>query len=171
MDKRKKPERTAGYRRGFLLRCLVIAGILIGIRSCLVIVPQHGSQMFPAIRDGDLILAFLPAKHYPAGAVVVYRTKEGIKRIGRIVAVPEDVVDISEDGLLSVNERIVSEEIFYPTSFEGAQIGALPLKIPEDSYYILNDHRTETDDSREYGVISRTDLCGKAFWLFRRRGF
>ena len=168
---RNMEKKKAVYRRGFLLRCSVIAGCILAVICIVGFIPQHGSQMFPAVKDGDLMLTFKMTGRYHAGAVVGYRSPEGTVRLGRIVAVPGDIVDITEEGRLLINDRVVSEEIFYLTAFEGSRIGELPLKVPEDTYYILNDHRSEADDSREYGVIPKSELLGEGFWMFRRRDF
>ena len=101
--------------------------------------------------------------------MVGYRDPDGNKRIGRIVGMPGDKVNITDEGRLEVNDIILSEEIFYPT--DNSDTKELPYTVPQNTYYILNDHRTETDDSRIYGGVSEKDLDGTAFFLFRRRSF
>ena len=127
--------------------------------------------MYPAVRDGDLVLTFRLANRYPAGSVAAYRSPEGELRLGRIVAVPGDTIDIDASGSVMVNGLVLAEEVFYPTAKNGDRIGELPLTVPDGSYYLLNDYRSDTHDSRAYGAIEKDKLKGTAFWLFRRRGF
>ena len=46
---------------------------------------------------------------------------------------------------------------------------AVPLE--EDEYFILNDFRNDTADSREYGPVKKENVKGKLLYLLRRRGF
>ena len=168
---REKRKKRLQIKR-FVTKSIVITGTAGMVYFFLIgFVPQHGNQMFPAVKDGDLVLTFRPTIQYHADAVAAYKTPDGSSRLGRIVAMPGDSIDITEEGRLEVNGLLVSEEIFYPTEKKGDQIDAIPMILPEDSYYILNDHRAETDDSRSYGAIHRKDMMGEAFWLFRRRSF
>ena len=152
------------------------AAAVVGIFSVLLFFvigcfPQQGNQMYPALKDGDLAITNRLTREYRYSAVVAYRAPDGSTRLGRIVGVPGDELDITTGGAVSVNGSILSEAVFYPAAREGDRIGQLPCRIPEGHYYVLNDHRTETDDSRSYGPIPESDLRGEVFWMFRRREF
>lgn len=164
---RKKKERIRFFRK----TGIIIGAILIVYFFVVGIIPQHGNQMFPAIKDGDLVLTFRLTQSYETTAVVAYKDPNGQKRIGRLVGMPGDTVDITEEGRLVLNGLVASEEIFYPTTRGGDEIGQLPVTVPENCYFILNDHRSELDDSRSYGLISKDQMMGQAFWMFRRRSF
>jgi signal peptidase I len=45
-----------------------------------------------------------------------------------------------------------------------------PYTVPEDSYFVLCDFRTSSDDSRSYGAVPKEDLDGKIITILRRRG-
>ena len=133
--------------------------------------PQHGNQMFPAVKDGDLAVSLRLTQHYRCDSVVAYRDPYGRTRLGRIVGMPGDQIDISREGQLRINGQMAVEEIFYPTVYGGKAVKELPAKVPDEYCFILNDHREETDDSREFGMIAYRDLRGEVIWLFRIRGF
>lgn len=168
-EKQKRAKRRA--RKRFFIKLLVVTGIgLILWFLIFTVIPQHGNQMFPVVKDGDLMITLKVKPKYQPQAVVAYKTPDGKKRIGRIIAMEGEKINLTEEGRLEVNDMIATEEIFYPTEKSKQNI-ELPYTVPSGSYFILNDHRTETDDSREYGAIKKKDMLGTAFLLMRRRSF
>ncbi|MCI2046138.1 MAG: signal peptidase I [Faecalibacterium sp.] len=124
--------------------------------------------MYPRLRNGDLVLYYRMERTYAAGDVVAARVG-GKEYFGRIVAVGGDTVDLSQEGQLVINGYPQSEEVFFETdTVEGGT--ALPCTIPEGSFFLLGDHRTEAVDSRAFGPVSRAQIEGKAITLLRRRG-
>ena len=81
---------------------------------------------------------------------------------------PGDVIDIDGESLV-VNGKGVYENAVYPTTAEGAKI-TFPYTVPEDSVFVLNDYRSDINDSRTYGAISKSDIEGKVVFILRRRG-
>lgn len=129
------------------------------------IYPVHGLYMFPMIKDGDLVITQKIGK-YNVGDVVSY--KIGNKRyFGRIVASENDEIFINENSYL-VNGMVPTEEIFYETNTSKK---GYPKMLNKGQVFILNDYRTETKDSREFGPINIKDLDGKIIFQFRRRSF
>jgi signal peptidase I len=127
----------------------------------------NGETMYPSIRDGDLVLYYRLEQEYYQGDAVVYLVN-GYGRIARIVAQGGDVVNLNEDGQLLVNGKVQEEEVFFATEkIEGGI--SYPYTIPEDSYFVLCDFRTNSYDSREYGAISIEDISGKVITIMRRR--
>lgn len=148
----------------------------------------RGNYMFPALKDGDLVMTY-KLEEAVKNDVVMYELN-GETRLGRIVGYAGDTIAFSPDGELLVNGCVASEEIFYPTAErdseekenspeEGASSTSSEKQnednvytVPENSVYILNDYRTEaTTDSRNFGAVKISDLRGKIFLMLRRRGF
>jgi signal peptidase I len=127
-----------------------------------------GNTMYPSVRDGDLCI-FYRLESYNMNDVVLYRDSDGKKRVGRIVALAGQQVDFPEEGGYLVNGCEVSEEITYPTYGEKGQ--AYPITVEQDSFFLLNDFRSDSSDSRTEGVISEEQLEGKLIFILRRRGF
>lgn len=129
---------------------------------------MEGYGMYPEIRDGDLVITL---RHGTVGSndCVVYRDQDGKRRVGRIAGLPGQVITI-ENGLIRVDGSAMSYEGFYVT---GAAEGGVscPYQISEDAYFIVNDYRADTNDSRLSGEVRKEDLCGRVIFLFRRRGF
>ena len=158
-------------RQGYwslLLRILFLA--LAGwvmFTQVFLITQVSGNAMFPAVKDGDLVIAFRIQQEYAKNDVVVY-TADGETHIGRIVARASDVVTLDDSGKLLVNGTNQAGEILYPTyAKEGL---TYPYPVPEDSVFVLGDYRTQTEDSRDFGPIPMENIQGKVITILRRRG-
>lgn len=151
-----------------LFRILFLAVIGWVLFSHVFLITQTtGNDMFPAVKDGDLIVAFRLQREYAKDDVVVYRA-DGETHVGRIVARATDVVTLDESGTLLVNGTTQSGEILYPTyAKEGL---TYPYAVPDGHVFILGDYRTQTEDSRDYGPIPMEDVEGKVITILRRRG-
>ena len=126
-----------------------------------------GMGMFPAVEDGDLVLAYRLHQTYEKGDVVVY-TVDGTTYLGRIVGRETDVIYMDDSGTLQINGTNQGGEIMYPTY---AKPGTeYPYRVPEDSVYLLGDYRTQCEDSRDFGAIPMDDIQGKVITIVRRRG-
>ena len=153
---------------GLLSKVLVmaIAGYVIFTQVFLV-TQCVGMGMFPAIEDGDLVLAYRLHQEYEKGDVVA-STRGGETLLGRIVARETDVVNMNDSGTLQINGTNQGGEIMYPTY---AKPGTeYPFRVPEDTLYLLGDYRTQTEDSRDFGPIPLDDIQGKVITIVRRRG-
>ena len=131
-----------------------------------LITQVKGQDMFPALKDGDLVIAFRMQKEYVKGDVVVCMV-DGQQYVGRIAANASDVVNFSETGSLIVNGTVQGGEIVYPTY--AREPLEYPFRVPEDAVFLLGDHRTESYDSRDFGPVPYTQVQGKVITILRRR--
>lgn len=161
---------SLGVRQGYvslLLRVLFIALAAWLLLSQVFMLTQiKGQGMFPAVKDGDLAIAFRLQSDIQKGDVVIY-TRDGASYIGRIAARGGDVVNINEAGTLTVNGTVQSGEIMYPTYAKEAVL--YPFTVPDGSYFILGDYRTQTTDSRDFGPVSADAVDAKVITILRRR--
>lgn len=152
-----------------LLRILMT--ILVGwfiFTNIFVFKQNHGMDMFPSIKDGDLLLVYGLQKEYPKDQVVHY-DHNGKSYVGRVVACGGDLINIEEEsGTLIVNNGIQQGEILYPT-YPGNEI-TFPYTVPEGHVFVLGDYRTKSRDSRMFGPIPLKNVNGKIITVLRRRG-
>ena len=156
--------------RNFLIRLfllITVIGILFGVVFGLT--PMANADMQPAVCAGDLMLYYRLDKNLKSDDVVVFQ-KEGIQYTGRIVAVPGDVVEITDESELMVNKSTVMEDnIFYTTPAYDSEV-EYPLTLKEDQYFILCDNREGAKDSRSFGVVDTSEIKGKVITIVRRSG-
>ena len=131
---------------------------------------QEGNRMYPFLMDGDLLITY-KLEEYRVGDVVAYRHPEtGNTEISRIVAMGDNVIQVTEYGELLINGSSPSERVFYPTApLEGENV-EYPYTMRRGGYFVLDDYRSEGDDSRRFGQLLQDDLLGKVVYVFRRRG-
>lgn len=78
--------------------------------------------------------------------------------VKRIVGIPGDTVEI-RDGYLYVNNEKYDEP-YIREEYRGGLSDYGPCTVPEGSYFVLGDHRNNSNDSRWQGTISRNMIIG-----------
>lgn len=154
--------------RGALLKLAVLVAVLIGVFTWMFGFAQvQGNGMRPTAGDGDLALFYRLDKDLQAGDLVVYE-KDGKVLTGRIVAVPGDRVEVTDDGQLKINGYI--QDALYGEATMPAKDGpSYPVTVGYDQYFVLGDGRTAAEDSREFGTVGIDEVEGKVIALLRRR--
>lgn len=131
---------------------------------------MDGNAMFPSVRDGDLCVFYRLDACY-VNDVVLYEDGAGELMIGRIAAVGGQTIDFPDAGGYEVNGYQSAGEIPYETYAAEESAVVYPLTLDEDSYFILNDFRSDVSDSRWSGPVSKAQIKGRLLFLLRRRGF
>ncbi len=161
-------DRQSGIR--LILRIAILVLIFWLLFSYVFILkPISGNDMFPAIKDGDVVFGFRLEQQYAKDDVVIYSAGDKTY-IGRIAAGASDVVTIDESGTLTVNGTVQSGEIMYPTYIKDNGNLEYPYRVPDGCVFILGDYRTQATDSRDFGAIALSDIHGKVITILRRRG-
>ncbi len=169
-SKNKRPgrQRVLKRLRNLLLKIFVI-GLLLWILLNYVggVFICHTNDMYPALRDGDLVITFRLGG-YKSGDLVIYE-HEGKNCFGRIVGEPGDEVVIDEEGTYTINGLRPYETIYYETKKRPSDTMVFPYTVKEGEYFVLADAREQAMDSRSIGPV--TKLKGKVIFQIRRRGF
>lgn len=157
-------------RRGYwdlAKNVLVMAALVaVALTQVFYITVAKGTDMFPAILDGDILLGYRMETKFLKNDVVVC-TVDGKEVVGRVVAREGDNVNITESGTLFVNGTEQTGEIAFPTD-PGNQ--TYPYTVPKGCVYLLGDFRTNTTDSRDFGPVPVQNIKAKVVSVFRRRG-
>ena len=178
MKTEKKEKSAAKKQKGkfsFLFRflvktALIILAVFLVLTFVLQIFRMTGNNMYPYISDGDLCVFYRLDDLY-LNDVVLYEDEDGRKCVGRIIASGGQVVSFAKEGGYTVDGYEPIEENPYET-YEAEDGNVLyPLHLAEDEYFVLNDFRKLTTDSREKGTIKRSQIKGKLLLLMRRRNF
>jgi signal peptidase I len=79
--------------------------------------------------------------------------------IKRVVGLPGDTITC-EDGVLVRN----GDKVVEPYVDEGIKTeGCKPTTVGPEELFVMGDNRTNSQDSRIFGVIQRSDVVGRAF--------
>ena len=167
----KKRRKALYLKKGYIsLLTRIIILVLVAyifLSQIFLITRAKGNYMFPAVKDGDLVMAFRLHRDYVKDDIAVYQV-EGKDYMGRVAGRGGDVVNLDESGDFILNGGIQVGEIIYPTYAK--QGISYPLEIEEDKFFFLGDHRTESEDSRDFGPIEKKNVKGKVITILRRRG-
>ncbi|WP_202820126.1 signal peptidase I [Calderihabitans maritimus] len=126
-------------------------------------------SMLPTIQLHDRVLVnkFIYNFTEPQrGDIIVFEPPEslGVKHdfIKRVIGLPGDVIEI-RDGKVYVNGEPLKE----PYIFEAPRYNFGPVKVPEDSLFVLGDNRNESFDSHVWRAwLKIEDVKGKAFYRY-----
>ncbi len=133
-------------------------------------VKVEGTSMMPTLSNEERIFINKFNYHFGIGSIqrgdmVVFwypndTTKSYIKRV---IALPGDTVEI-EQGQVIVNGKPLEEEYVPP---EYRDHTSYPLRtVPADDYFVLGDHRSSSNDSRNWGYVDRKFIYGKAVFVY-----
>lgn len=162
--------RKKGKWGRFFLRWGMTGGVLFVLFLFIIqIVPYHGIGMYPSIRDGDLVVIYR-AGSYRIGDVIRYKDTEGTYRLGRIAATGNEVVEIEDSGEWTRNGDVPNDFEFYATGEAADSPVVFPYTVSNNTYFILNDYRMETHDSRLFGSVPAEQITGRVIFVFRIRG-
>jgi signal peptidase I len=160
--------RTAGL--GLWVRDLLIsAGISVLIITFLYQpVRVEGTSMLPRLEDHDRLFINKFVYHIESihreDVVVFHYPRDPEKSyIKRVIGLPGDKIWI-DHGLVWVN-GVALDETYVPDRYRDSRSMA-EMVIPEDSYFMIGDHRSISSDSREFGPVERDLIYGKAEFVY-----
>ena len=125
--------------------------------------------MYPAAKDGDLVVFYRLDKDYEARDLIVLEVG-GAKEVRRVVAVAGDKVDF-ENGMLVINGIPRREPGIYEKSEQFLKGIEFPIQVPEGKVFVLGDARENSKDSRIYGTVDIKNTYGTVIMIVRRREF
>lgn len=140
---------------------ILIAVLILLIVWCLPLVKIDGSSMAPTLHNGDIILT-TEKESYRAGDIIIFKYGNSIIT-KRIIASGGDSVSIDTDGNVYVNNRLIQEDYLVEKALGECEI-EFPYQVPEDTFFVLGDHRSTSADSRilSIGTVSEDDIIGMA---------
>jgi signal peptidase I len=135
-----------------------------------------GPAMKPMLIYEDRVLVKKSRKYIPErGDVVAFKSPDNPKVpfIMRVAALPGEIIQM-EDGMLYIDSQEVD---WGKTEFHDYGTGGYGIEgayeVPKDCYFVLGDNIANSEDSRVFGAIHKSDLIGEAYkiyWPLSRRG-
>ena len=171
------PPARSGSGIGVWLRDLMIS---LAISAFIIIflyqpVKVEGTSMMPMLEDQERIFVnkfVYRLEPIERGDIVVFRYPRDPSKsyIKRVVGTAGDHIRI-DGGLVYVNGEALDEQ-YVPAEYADSR--SYPeIVVPAHSYFVLGDHRSMSQDSREFGPVNQSLIYGKAvfgYWPFTRLG-
>lgn len=161
----------------YLLVVLVVTWLVIhfvGQRT-----QVQGESMEPTLQNGDNLIVdkityrFKEPRRFDI-IVFPFRYKENTYYIKRIIGLPGETVQITNDGKIYINQEELQEGYGKEVILDPGN-AYTPITLGEDEYFVLGDNRNNSSDSRNssVGIIHRDDIIGRAWvriWPFSKFG-
>ncbi|HVH85632.1 MAG TPA: signal peptidase I [Terriglobales bacterium] len=128
----------------------------------------EGTSMLPGLQDQERIFInkfVYKLEPIERGDIVVFHypfdpSKSYIKRV---IGISGDRVHIVE-GQVYVNGRPLKETYVPGEYFDYRSM--TETTVPSHSYFVLGDHRSLSNDSRDFGAVDETYIYGKAVFVY-----
>jgi signal peptidase I len=131
--------------------------------------------MMPSLQDQERIFVNKFVYRLEAisrGDIVVFRYPRDTSKsyIKRVIGVAGDRIRI-DAGQVYVNGEPLDED-YVPSMYTDSR--SFPeIVVPDDCYFVLGDHRSMSNDSRDFGPVNQSFIYGKAvfgYWPMDKLG-
>jgi signal peptidase I len=138
-------------------------------------VKVEGTSMMPSLDDQERIFInkfVYRIEPIQRGDIVVFRYPRDPAKsfIKRVIGVAGDHVHIV-DGRVYLNSKMLVED-YVPAMYQDGR--SYPeIIVPPDTYFVLGDHRSLSNDSRDFGPVDASYIYGKAvfgYWPMDKLG-
>ncbi len=123
----------------------------------------YGTSMTPTLTDGEIVCCVKTSDFETNDIVAFYYNNKIL--IKRVIGQAGDWINIDEEGNVYVNDKLLDEPYVNEKAL-GTNDLTYPYQVPDNSIFVLGDHRSTSIDSRSntIGCISEELIVGKV-WL------
>ena len=163
---------VAVWARDLLVSLAISAFIIIFLYQP---VKVEGTSMMPGLEDQERIFVNKFVYRWEPihrGDIVVFRYPRDTSKsyIKRVIGVAGDHVRI-DNGQVYVNGEALDED-YVPSNYADSR-SFNEMVVPSKSFFVLGDHRTMSNDSRDFGPVNERFIYGKAvfgYWPMEKLG-
>jgi signal peptidase I len=138
-------------------------------------VKVEGTSMMPSLADQERIFVnkfVYRLEPIERGDIVVFRYPRDPSKsyIKRVIGVAGDHIRI-DGGQVYVNDQSLDED-YVPPAYTDAR-SYKEIIVPAQCYFVLGDHRSMSNDSRDFGPVNQSYIYGKAvfgYWPMDKMG-
>lgn len=161
LERENKKGRFRRALRSTLYSLVIVAAAAVLVATLwMPVLRIYGNSMTPTLSTGSIVVA-LKGSSYKQGDIIAmyYGNKLLVKRC---VGTAGDWIDIDRDGNVFVNSELLEEPYLTEKAFGECNI-ELPYQVPENSIFVLGDHRATSIDSRNtsVGSVDTENVVGK----------
>lgn len=165
--------RCAGVLKSVVYALVVVTAIAVLAATLWMPVFQiYGSSMLPTLEEGQIVVSLKDADFGQGDLVAFYIGNELL--VKRVIAGPDQIINITEDGVVSVDGMILDEPYVQDMALGECDL-EFPYQVPEARYFLMGDNRSTSVDSRSttVGCVAMEQIAGKivfCVWPFGNFG-
>lgn len=140
---------------------ITVAAVVILLATMLLpVLKIYGTSMSPTLENGDILFTVKTADLETGDIVAFYYNNKIL--VKRVIAEAGDWVDIDETGTVYLNGEPLDEPYLTEKALGDCNI-VLPYQVPDGKIFVMGDHRSTSEDSRNtaIGSISEEAIVGK----------
>ena len=157
-----REERRKLYRRSLRMRALsaFLLSLSLTVTGGGLILLVSGSSMEPTLQDGDILVLQRPDSIQTGEMCGMYA--QGRLILKRVIGLPGDVVNMDDSGDVYVN-GVMLQEPYISRKAIGICDLEFPYTVPENSLFVMGDHRETSIDSRSslIGCVGMDQVMGQ----------
>lgn len=161
-------EKFIHYVKELLPYILVLIVILCIKKFAFGTILVNGNSMKDTLHNKDfMILDKMTYRFHEIKRFDIVVVQVGSQKlIKRVIGLPGEVIEY-KDNELYVDGKKVEDHHSNRVTYD-FDLHSIDLKrIPEDTYFVMGDNRTDSLDSRSFGVVKKEQILGKtSFVLF-----
>ena len=169
---RYKP-RYRNVLRSTVFTMTVVAAIAVLVATIFMPVLRiYGKSMTPTLNEGEIVVS-VKGSDFSRGSVVGLYVGNKLL-VKRVIAGPGQWVNIARDGTVTVDGKELKEPYLTEKAYGDVNID-LPYQVPDGRYFVMGDHRSTSQDSRNLtvGCIAEEQIVGRIvfrIWPLKRLG-
>lgn len=123
----------------------------------------EGESMEPTLKNGERVifnkLIYFVGEPDRGDIVIIQRPSKNY--VKRVIGLPGETIRM-KDHILYIDDKQFDQD-FLTKESKNKTGNFGPIEIPEDSYFVMGDHREVSRDSRNgLGFIAEEDIIGKS---------
>ena len=140
---------------------IAVAAVAVLIATLWLPVLQiYGMSMTPTMENGDIVFSVKNVDMQTGDLVAFYYNNKIL--VKRVIAKPGETVNITEDGVVYVNDVRLEEPYLVDQTLGYCDI-ELPYQVPDNRYFVMGDHRSTSIDSHSsiIGCVTQEQIVGR----------
>ncbi|MBP7185636.1 MAG: signal peptidase I [Ruminococcus sp.] len=150
----------------------IVAAAVIVSTMLIPVLRVTGASMTPTLRNDEYVLCSKVSSLKQGDIIAFYYNNRILLK--RVIGVAGDIIDISEDGTVTLNGEVLDEPYISEKALGECDID-MPYQVPENRLFVMGDHRSVSVDSRStsVGCIAEENIVGKVMlriWPLKAAG-
>ncbi|OPZ17628.1 MAG: Signal peptidase IB [Firmicutes bacterium ADurb.BinA205] len=152
---------------------ITIVAVAVILSTMLIpVLRVTGTSMTPTLQNDEYVLCSKVSTVKQGDIIAFYYNNRILLK--RVIGVSGDVIDISDDGTVTLNDKVLDEPYISEKALGECDI-ELPYQVPENRLFVMGDHRSVSVDSRStsVGCVAEENIVGKVMlriWPLKEAG-